>query len=54
MSTLVTSMADMDRTFLQAHRVVCLFSGGLDGTYLFQHIHTVWPSATVLALGASF
>ncbi len=40
----------MDRTFLQAHRVVCLFSGGLDGTYLFQHIHTVWPSATVLAL----
>ena len=50
MSTLVTSLADIDRQFLRRRRIVCLFSGGLDGTYLLHHIHNTSPTATVLAL----
>jgi argininosuccinate synthase len=50
MSKLVVSLADIDERFLQENRVICLFSGGLDGTYLLHHIASVLPSARVLAL----
>lgn len=50
MSTLVTSLVDIDSRFLQTRRIVCLFSGGLDGTFLLHHIHASMPGANVLAL----
>lgn len=50
MSGLVVSLADIDERFLRGNRVICLFSGGLDGTYLLHHMKSVLPSADVLAL----
>lgn len=50
MSKLVVSLADIDERFLGENQVICLFSGGLDGTFLLHHIESVLPSASVLAL----
>ncbi|ONH51393.1 hypothetical protein CcI49_35570 [Frankia sp. CcI49] len=50
MGKIVVDLADIDERFLRNNRVICLFSGGLDGTYLLHHIASVLPSASVLAL----
>ncbi|ONH34706.1 MULTISPECIES: argininosuccinate synthase domain-containing protein [Protofrankia] len=50
MNTVIKEIEEVDEAFLAANRLVVLYSGGLDGTYLLYHIHRVRPSAEVVVL----
>ncbi len=43
-------LEEIDEGFLATSRLMILYSGGLDGTYLLHHIHRVRPSAEVIVL----